>query len=348
LEARFPPSAAYLDCPFDGTARTCVLIPQATNLRRAYADVLAFVRTLPNVTSLDGHGAPSSSTFVVDDTAYRLTLGLSRARPGAVAATLSFAFDRQSASTVACLRPEALFDDARLGSMDAATYGTMTTAIACHGADTVDSLGRTPLIMAVLSGNVRAVRALLRGGADPNHITQSGWTPLLYAARAGTRALLDTLLLAGADPSYLAPDGSTVDTLEPFNPHLSVPPGLNATALADSGPIWPAALSWTPAMSVPAPAAAAPAKAGGAGAATGARRSPPRGGSRLPVIVLELLALGTIGALAVLRQRRGPAGPVAVRLTHTDLPAMPVPGPFRRRRSGRRLESAPRSDDRPL
>jgi hypothetical protein len=208
--------------------------------------------------------------------------------------------------------------------------------------------------MAVLSGNVRAARALLRGGADPNHITQSGWTPLLFAARAGTRVLLDTLLLAGADPSYLAPDGSTVDTLEPFNPNLSIPTGSGAAARAGLGPLLPAALSWTPGLRPPAPpaAAGAPANAGRTGVAEVALRSPPppRGGSRLPIIVLELLALGTIAALAVLRLRRGPPepGPVAVSATQTDLPAMPVPGPFLRHRSGRHLEPAPRSEERPL
>ncbi|MEJ2289424.1 MAG: ankyrin repeat domain-containing protein [Deinococcales bacterium] len=367
LEAQFAPTAAYLDCPFHQTARTCVLLPQASSMRGAYADVLAFVRAVPGLVSIDRQGAPSSLAFVVGDTAYQLRLAGSRARPGVLAATLSFAFDRQSAFNVACLRTEALFDDARLASLSPASYAAMATAIACHGADPVDARGRTPLVMAVDSRNLDAVRALLRGGADPNHITQRGWTPLLFAARNGTSAILDALSRAGADPSYIAPDGATIGTLEPFNPRLATAPG--PLAISGLAPRIPVALFAAGTRSVPAVSGSAGGRTAGTSAegtdtpGTGASgpeargpsssvAAPSGGDSRLPVIALEMLALTTVASLALLRfRRRGPGGrretePVAWTATQTDLPAMQVPDPLRRQRSRRHLEPAPGADDR--
>lgn len=396
LEARFAPTDTYLDCAFHRAARTCVLIPRASDMRSAYADVLAFARALPGVASIDRQGAPSSLAFVVGDTAYHLTLDRSRARPGAVAATLTYAFDRQSAFNVACLRTEALFDEARLASLSPAAYAAMGTAVACHGADPVDARSRTPLVMAVNSRNLDAVEALLRGGGDPNHITQSGWTPLLFAARNGTPAILDALLRAGADPSYIAPDGTTVGTLEPFNPRLSAASdafavsgpgsripvalaGVSASVAAPAsgvgaagrvdptraqetgraretgapgaGTSGPAASSPTgPVSTAPAPTAPAPATP----VSTAPAAAPSGDTARLPMIALELLALGTVASLAVVRVRRHEpatppeADPVPVTSTPADLPAMPVPSPFRRQRSHRRLEPDPRSDERTL
>jgi hypothetical protein len=423
LEARFSPTATYLDCPFQHDARTCVLVPRASSVRSAYDPVLAFVRALPGVASLDRQRAPSSISFVVGDTAYRLDLARSRARPGAIAATLTFAFDRQSAFNVACHRTETLFDDARLASLSPAGYAAMATAVACHGADPVDARSRTPLVMAVGSGNLEAVRVLLRGGADPNHITQHGWTPLLFAARDGTPAVVEALLRAGADPSYIAPDGTTIGTLEPFNARLSTAAGPFAVAgpaawvpvpLADPGarlatapgavadagatgtrPVGtnaptPSAPTPTPTAQptasgpsssppVPAPtaprpavtvtdtaaaaatdtatdtatsAATAAATAAGANAATAPSTGAGGGFSQVALVAVEVLALIAFAALAIVRFRRHEPGPhpdtepVPVTLTQVDLPAMPVPSPFRRQRSHRRLEPDPGADDR--
>lgn len=417
FEARFAPTATYLDCPFGHDARTCVLVPTASAVRSAYDAALAFVRTFPDVTSLDRQRAPSSISFVVGDTAYRLDLARSRARPGAIAATLTFAFDRQSAFNVACHRTETLFDHARLASLSPAGYAAMATAVACHGADPVDARGRTPLVMAVARGNLEAVRALLRGGADPNHITQNGWTPLLVAARDGTPAVVEALLRAGADPSYIAPDGTTIGTLEPFNARLSTavgpfavagpaawvpvpltdpgarlatapgtvaeeatagtrPAGTSTTGTSTAGAETAAASSLTPipdptrsgpSSSPPATARTAPrptagtgtgtaagtaANAAGSGAATATSTGPRGGVSRLALAAVEVLALITVAALAILRFRRFDPGthrdadPVAVTVTQADLPAMPVPSPFRRQRSRRRLEPAPGADER--
>lgn len=382
LEAQFAPTAAYLDCPFHQAARTCVLIARASGMRSAYADVLAFVRTLSGVASIDRKGSPSSLAFVVGDTAYHVELAPSRSMPGVIAATLTFAFDRQRAFNVACLRTEALFDDARLASLSPAAYTAMTTAIACHGADPIDARGRTPLVMAIDSRNVDAVRALLRGGADPNHITQSGWTPLLFAARNGTPAILDALSRAGADPSYIAGDGTTLGTLEPFNPRLAATPDVLAvSALGSRIPATPSGNGSRSGAAVPGaavpgavPAGDAPgtsavgtdlqrsAASGRAGsnraalgpagpAPTAAVAAASRSAARLPVFVLELLVLFTVVGLAVLRLRRHESGthrradPIPMTATQTDLPAMQVPGPFRRQRSRRRLEPDPRSDE---
>ncbi len=371
LEAQFAPTATYLDCPFHQVARTCVLIPRTSSKRSAYADVLAFVRALPGAGSIDRQGAPSSLAFVVSNTSYQLRLDRSRASPGAIAATLSFAFDRQSAFNVACLRTEALFDDARLTSLAPAAYAAMATAIACHGADPVDARSRTPLVMAIDGRNLDAVRALLRGGADPNHITQRGWTPLLFAARDGTPAIVDALLRAGADPSYIAPDGATIGTLEPFNPRLGTASGTLAVSalapripgvLSDAGTRAVATISGPAAGGTPGTSAEG-AEAPGAGAPGPAAPDPstpdpstpdaaPSGGaSRLTVIALELLALVTVASLAVFRFRRHEPGagwesePVPMTVPQPDLPAMQVPVPFRRQRSQRRLEPAPGSDE---
>ena len=360
LEARFAPTDTYLDCPFHQVARTCVLIPRASGIRDAYADALAFVRALPGATSVDPRSAPSSLAFVAGDTAYHLALGPSRARPGAVAATLSYAFDRQSAFNVACLRTEALFDEARLTSLTPSAYAAMATAVACHGADPVDARGRTPLVMAVNSRNLDAVRVLLRGGADPNHITQNGWTPLLFAARNGTPAILDALSRAGADPSYIAPDGATAGTLEPFNRRLSAIP--DTFAVPDLATRMPLALTDAGAPSVvaatgpaaPVPSDPAPSDAARSDAAPSHPAAPSATAAQLPVLALELLALITVASLAVLRMRRHEPGtpreadPMPLAATQADLPAMPVPSPFRRQRTHRRLEPGPRADERIL
>jgi hypothetical protein len=65
-----------------------------------------------------------------------------------------------------------------------------------------------------------------------------------------------------------------------------------------------------------------------------------------------LLALVTVATLAIVRVRRHAPGTgheeeaLPATAAQGDLPAMPVPSPFSRQRSNRRLEPAPRADDR--
>ena len=64
----------------------------------------------------------------------------------------------------------------------------------------VDEL--TPLARAVSAGHIKAARALLSGGADPNGcVGRSALTPLHLAARAGNEEMARLLLNAGADPT---------------------------------------------------------------------------------------------------------------------------------------------------
>lgn len=221
LEATFPASVAYLDCPFKAAARTCVLVPDAANVKNGTRVVLDFLRSRPGVQGVQREDGAGAYAFRAGDTAYRLRVTPSRARPGMVAATLSFAFGQAGATHAVCLQPNVLFDLARLPSLTPGQYASMATAITCHGADPTDARGRTPLWAAVASGNIAAVRTLLRGGADPNHIADSGWTPLLVAGHSGTRRILNALLQAGGDPTYIAPDGATLASLQPFNAHLA-------------------------------------------------------------------------------------------------------------------------------
>jgi hypothetical protein len=365
LEAAFPRSVTYLDCPYHHSARTCVLIPGAKDVQNAYAAVSAFVRSVDGTSAIDTRGAPSSIAFVDRNTAYRIHLASSLARPGAIAATLTFAFEPSSTLRAGCQRRDTLFDYARRPDLDPAGYAAMATVIACHGADLVDARGRTPLVIAILNHNLDAVMTLLRGGADPNHITMAGWTPLLFAARNGTPAIVDALLQAGADPSYIAPDGATVEALEPFNARLHTTPA----AAAEAVPTLPATLSTVPPASGLAPGSGAIGTAlnpttastnrNAAVAAAGPQPSgaPSRGDAAarptpiaLPVVPLELLALAVILALAFLRSRRfrPETVSVSVNATQTDLPAMEVPGPFRRHRSDRRLDPARPHDDLPF
>lgn len=67
--------------------------------------------------------------------------------------------------------------------------------------------GRSPLMHAVIDGNLDAILLLLASGADPNAIGNSGWSVLHAAAQFGRDDLVKALLAAGADPRMLTPDG---------------------------------------------------------------------------------------------------------------------------------------------
>ena len=64
----------------------------------------------------------------------------------------------------------------------------------------VEERERTPLMLAAESGKMRAVNALLAGGADVNALDREGWTALMYAANNGREAITQRLLRASANP----------------------------------------------------------------------------------------------------------------------------------------------------
>ena len=62
------------------------------------------------------------------------------------------------------------------------------------------SCGMTPLAYAAYSGDARTVALLLERGADPNAVDGRGNTPLIWAVQSGSVDKVRALLAAGADP----------------------------------------------------------------------------------------------------------------------------------------------------
>ena len=71
-----------------------------------------------------------------------------------------------------------------------------------------DSFALLPL--AVRNGDTRLVSALLRAGADVNHVTEKGMTALRVAVRAGQTEMVRLLLAAGANAAYVSRRGDTL------------------------------------------------------------------------------------------------------------------------------------------
>ncbi|KAF6035297.1 PPP1R27 [Bugula neritina] len=71
----------------------------------------------------------------------------------------------------------------------------------------INSAGLTALHQAVLDGNFKAVRLLLKHGADVNKVDEDSWTPLHAACAEGQADIARYLLKQGADPSILTDDG---------------------------------------------------------------------------------------------------------------------------------------------
>ena len=70
---------------------------------------------------------------------------------------------------------------------------------ALRKANARDSLGRTPLVVAVGQGHVHCVEALVSLGADVDATDSAGFTPLMLASQAGQLAMCATLLRRGAN-----------------------------------------------------------------------------------------------------------------------------------------------------
>jgi ankyrin repeat protein len=87
---------------------------------------------------------------------------------------------------------------------------------------TADASGTTPLLLAAASNDTAQVRALLKGGANPNVKNKLETTPLLEAAFHSNTEVIKALLDAGADPNVAGADGQT--------PLMLVARGSNVTA----------------------------------------------------------------------------------------------------------------------
>ena len=60
-------------------------------------------------------------------------------------------------------------------------------------------MNETKLIEAAKSGDIRALRSLLAGGAEVNEQDEQGWTPLNWAAGRGDAEAVEVLVAHGAD-----------------------------------------------------------------------------------------------------------------------------------------------------
>jgi len=67
----------------------------------------------------------------------------------------------------------------------------------------------TPLMLAVINESSEITQLLIRNGADPNVMDDSGRTALDYASRDANTDLMGVLLTTGADPNLEGPDGQT-------------------------------------------------------------------------------------------------------------------------------------------
>lgn len=81
----------------------------------------------------------------------------------------------------------------------------------------VDRLGRGPLHLAVLGGDVAEVERLLSLGADPNAADANGFTPLHYAAQQGELDATRLLLHGGASVDARNSHGNTPLFVAVFN-----------------------------------------------------------------------------------------------------------------------------------
>jgi ankyrin repeat protein len=86
----------------------------------------------------------------------------------------------------------------------------VTALLLVKGADpdAQDEMGRTPLMNAARTGDVKSVQHLLKHHANPNlATTKARWTALMWAAKRGQVEIIKALLNADADPAAVDAKG---------------------------------------------------------------------------------------------------------------------------------------------
>ncbi len=79
--------------------------------------------------------------------------------------------------------------------------------------------GQSALMWAAVEGHVPVVQMLIDHGADIHARSNSGATPLLFAARTGSMDVVGALLAAGSDVNEKRPDGATPLLVAVINGH---------------------------------------------------------------------------------------------------------------------------------
>lgn len=77
------------------------------------------------------------------------------------------------------------------------------------GQELKDKEGRTPLMVAVYTGNIDDVQILLKAGVNIEAKDSNGLTPLLVATYKGNAKVLGALIKAGADIEAKDKEGKT-------------------------------------------------------------------------------------------------------------------------------------------
>jgi len=96
--------------------------------------------------------------------------------------------------------------------------------------------GTTPLMQAVVSGNLAMVKLLLMHGANKHATSDSGLTALMLAASIGNTEIVDLLLRVGLDFDARSNTGETALMLAAKHGHIAAVDSL-LEAGADSGSI---------------------------------------------------------------------------------------------------------------